>query len=461
MLTDQRPKKGSAHKVFTRPTLRRLQQCGFTVTELLVAASLGVGIVLVAGDALLSQLRTSAWSEALQRQRDDWNRATAFIESEIAMSERVLAPNADLIIPKACSSDYKITKDDVKMVLDVDRELQQVLYAIKSIADLPPDTNKKHQWIGTSVLVRCGPDIGDGTTRETDYLKSSSSVASVLIDGLSPASCQSWDGSTQDGFCVTSSLDSSKINANVKSVSFVLALDGVRDRSPSYKLTAGNLARINPAYSYPENLSICDKLCTGGKCDERNNLYVVQGDDKVNNLDQSARSGSVIICDLGGGDTLKTSNNNDSQNVADAYSSSLQAATIIGGIGKDSLYGTKNNDSINGGSNDDILIGRCGADTLDGGSGLNRYLPWIKASGKLCPSTNNVITSIIGGDGIDIVYLQGPKSRFEISSCSLSSCRLKEKRLDDLGVDDGQGNIISTKNVDIYVFDDARMDYRS
>ena len=72
----------------------RLSEAGFTLTELLIAASLGVGVAILAGDAMLSHLRSGERLEALERQRSEWSRTSNFIEAEVALSERIVSDEA-------------------------------------------------------------------------------------------------------------------------------------------------------------------------------------------------------------------------------------------------------------------------------------------------------------------------------------------------------------------------------
>ena len=82
---------------------------GFTLIELLVAAAIGLITTSVAGNVLIDQMKSSQRIEALQRQRDNWTRATDFISSEINLSERVYGRPANstdpipVIIPSTCN----------------------------------------------------------------------------------------------------------------------------------------------------------------------------------------------------------------------------------------------------------------------------------------------------------------------------------------------------------------------
>lgn len=429
----------------------------FTLPELLIAAAIGVGVVLLTGQALVSHTQNSVRIETLQRKRDDWRRASSFIESEIAMSERVLAASSATRIPATCA-DYGVTANNIKLVLDVDRKLPLVLYAVVDpTADEFPD-DERNQWMGKFVLIRCGPAIGTGAVSyqaieginltnqgqglDYDDYRAGSSVASILIDGLGTNACP-------DGFCVT-------IN-NSKSVSFVLALEGVQRNSSvirDYQLEAGNQSRVNPVAAYPESLSICDKMCSAGRCDERSNLYVTQGTSAPETIDLSSRSSNVIICGLGGGDTLKAGTG--LQNTIDAYKFSASGATIQGGSGaaprkvKNYLFGTDSNDVINGGNDIDNLVGRCGNDQLSGGSGTNHYLPWDQG----CSGSQD--TTITGGTGTDIVYIRGSITDYNLSS----SCTEPGLQSDCTITKPGTASKISASNVEVFVFNDARLDLR-
>ena len=53
---------------------------GFTLVELLLAASMGGLLCIVAADAMIAHLRSNASLEATERLRGDWSRASHFIE---------------------------------------------------------------------------------------------------------------------------------------------------------------------------------------------------------------------------------------------------------------------------------------------------------------------------------------------------------------------------------------------
>lgn len=93
----------------------RVKSRGFTLPELMIAAALGVGLAIVAGEAMRAHLQSNAKVESIQRQREDWNRTTSFLESEIAMSGRILTNPAGVSIPPQCD----LTPTELKLALDL------------------------------------------------------------------------------------------------------------------------------------------------------------------------------------------------------------------------------------------------------------------------------------------------------------------------------------------------------
>ena len=154
----------------------RLAQ-GFSIPELVIAAALGLALIIIAADAMVSHLKSSAEAESLQRQRDDWSRATSFMESEIAMSERVFTDPTKISIPSNCNLD----PSEVRLALDLKRNLAPIIYGVKTTSSLA--ASELNGWVGDRVLVRCGPDILITDNDGEDYAKGAA-VSTVLIDGL-------------------------------------------------------------------------------------------------------------------------------------------------------------------------------------------------------------------------------------------------------------------------------------
>ena len=132
---------------------------GFTLVELLVAAAIGMLTATVAGETLLGHLRSSERAEALERQRNDWSRASGFLEAELALSERAIGTEANIGIPAACA----VASGEFRLALDLRRDLPPVIYFLR-----PSDPG----WVGANTLWRCGPAINDDGTYNATLVRS-------------------------------------------------------------------------------------------------------------------------------------------------------------------------------------------------------------------------------------------------------------------------------------------------
>ena len=74
---------------------------GFTLTELLVAAFIGMLTASVAGQTLVSHLQSSEKAEAMERQRSDWSRTTSFVRLKLH-SLNASSTTANVLIPSGC-----------------------------------------------------------------------------------------------------------------------------------------------------------------------------------------------------------------------------------------------------------------------------------------------------------------------------------------------------------------------
>jgi hypothetical protein len=411
---------------------QRHQPSGFSLPELLIAASLGVLVTIVAADAMISHLRSNARAESLQRQRDDWARASSFVESEIAMSERIFSKASDVVIPTSCG----ISNTEFRMALDVSRNLPVIIYGIKRTSDLP--LAEQAGWVGDRVLVRCGPSLAITADGSGDYV-AGTPTASVLLDGLDPLAAG-------EGFNITSN--------TAKSASFTLAVKGLV--SSRYSFGSGSYSRINPVTGFPEDLSTCDRICTDTnndgviECRDVGGFYVIKGNYNVaDNItvpyEAIQATDNVTVCGLGGGDTIEGSDVND---VIDAgrynLASGTVGATIDGKKGRNYLLGTPGNDSLIGGPDADTIVGRGGNDSMIGGSGTNSYSPWPDLASTTPPGA----VTITGGTGLDVVYIRGNKNLFgNLSSCTKSGCSLSTS-----------GGSLNMTGVDVLIFKDGRVD---
>jgi len=390
------------------PTKKNL---GFTLVELLVAAFVSLLTASVAGDLLLSHIRSSERAEAIERQRNEWSRTASFLEAEIALSERVFSKddkdsdgNLLINIPEGCN----FSTEEFRLGLDQSRSqdtgyLPPTIYAVKT---------SNTGWLGNNTLWRCGPPLDiDGRPQANQAL----SVAPVL-DGLD-------DKKAGNGF------DASTINQNQRKVTFRLSLKG-HHSNITFSQADSSRARISPLFSRPSENSLCSAAnyvrlegTTGADTLEMSIGQVLAGED-------------VLICGRGGGDTITGSDlANDILEAGDAGSSTLR-----GKSGNDILRGTNDGDKLFGGDGDDVLIGRGGNDLLDGGSGKNDYLPGLGED------------TIDGQNGLDIVFYTGNKNDYDIQNCSKDLCTVIKK------VDDEEVSRDTLKHVEILIFKDGRYD---
>ena len=134
---------------------------------------------------MVSHLQRNARGESLQRQREDWKRATHFIESEIAMSGRIVTTSEAVSIPTGCD----LQSSEIKLVLDLPRELPLVLYGISALNSSTSDVDRS-QWIGEGqddqnfgLLIRCDPNLKLTSNGDNDY-DGTSINQTVILDGI-------------------------------------------------------------------------------------------------------------------------------------------------------------------------------------------------------------------------------------------------------------------------------------
>ena len=408
------------HKLLIHP--RHGDGTGFSLVELLLAASLGGMLCIVAADAMIAHLRSSASLEGTERLRSDWSRTSHFIESEVALSERVLT-NPESINLSQCAPAIN-AQTEFRFALEIRRDLPPAIYFVRNNSDDP----EQQVWNGSRSLFRCGPSI-DENGNYTDVITGSeqlSGTASRLVDGLN------------------SNCDLSLINpASVsKSLAFSLCLQGIGQQT--FRGSASTYSRISPVFSYPNSTSLCSdqdlsiegfyKLSGGDS--SSNNLAVPQG---AVPADQD-----VLICGYGGGDAIEGSSANDVLEAGDLPGgiSPHPAATLNGQDGNDRLVGGKGDDALNGDNGDDVLVGLEGDDTLTGGPGENRYLPGLGND------------TVIGGSDLDVVFLDGVRTNFTgLNTCTRTSCSLTYSA-------SGITHSLITSSVEVLIFRDGRYDLR-
>ncbi|MFL2514952.1 MAG: hypothetical protein ACJ0GX_00020 [Parasynechococcus sp.] len=381
---------------------------GFTITELVVAAAIGLLTASVAGQALVSHLESSERAEAMERQRNDWARTTHFIESEIALSERLIKNIDNIIVPSVC--DIAEDENEFRLAIDMRRDLPIVIYAVKQ---------STLNWLPKNTLWRCGPGLkNDGSYNNTIEFER-------LLDGL--------DGTVEEGGGFI--LGSNTANSS-KYTDFVLALKG--HATVKYGQVTAARSRISPLYTRPTVKSLCDasnmvkvKGTSGNDTISAQNISVLRGED-------------ILLCGYGGGDNITGSDANDIIEAGDTGSS-----TLTGGPGNDVLRGTDDADTLIGGPGNDVLVGRGGNDKLVGdieaqdiGDDQNIYLP------------GNGNDTIQGGEGLDIIFFNGNQGEYTIIDTTESPCNTESCTV----VETSENETKTINNSEILIFNNARLD---
>ncbi len=400
------------------PILRKScnRDAGFTLVELLVAAAVGSIVALAASDLMLSNMRSGAALEATQRLRTDWSRVSHFIESEVALSERVIT-DASLLNLAQCNS--TITASEFAFGLEVRRDLPPAIYFVRN-----NNANDRWKWNGDSSLWRCGPSI-DENGEYTDVISGDSTAplnAQRLVDGMNS----------------TCSLSPTSTNGVSKSLRYRLCMRGLTNYS--YAQSVNTYSRISPVFSYPNTNSLCsDEFLT------IEGFYKLEGGTTSADLLELPSTGlsaydDILICGYGGGDTIKGSTANDVLEAGDSGTSPENGASINAYSGSDRLVGGPGNDTLNGGDGDDVLIDGDGNDNLNGGSGDNQYL---------VGAGSNTIT---GGSGLDVVFLDQNKANVsDLANCKRNGCNL-------IYSVNGASASVSATGAEVIIFRDGRYD---
>ena len=387
---------------------------GFTLTELMVAASLGVGLSIVAGQALVDHFSSSERAESLVRQRSHWSRTVQFIEAEVALSERSITDVNNIVIPTACTSGSKPEgwSFDFRVALDIRRDLPLVIYGVSPVED--------ESAIGSHMLWRCGPGIlASGQYDGNNY------SSSMVIDGLEDENgfqIVVESDSDTDNNCATDG------NTTRKSLNFELALKGLASRT--YSNFACIQSRISPVFAFPDTTRLCNAA----------NISKDVFADGVTG-DKSSWSSDVVIC--GEGNNTITGSSHD-----DVIESASGSSTANGGDGHDRLMGSSGNDTLEGGLGNDTLIGDEGTNTLHGCSADSSNATACQSDGENHFLSGHGSDTITGAGGLDVVFFPGVKNDYTISGgCSSSSCSVS-----------GTNSNSTITNAEILIFTDARID---
>lgn len=299
----------------------KAKEAGFSLVELLLAIAMSGMIVVIAGESLLSHVRTSIKMEALERQRSDWSRTTFFIDAEVSLSQEVFAGSAllNLDLPPSCSG---INKSNLKFALRLRPDLPLVFYSLE---------DSRAPWLPLKSLFRCGPAINEnGSYNTTSY------GSNLLLDGLD-INGFSDDESTQ----------------KPPRLIYTMALRG--NAQTSFLQQAGSSGRAVPAYVRPDSGRICTGLTPplgsfGVICNG------VAGGADVNNIIEHFGAKSATLSDGGGNNRLLGTIGTDS---------------LSAGSGDDVLLGLEGNDTLNGGHGYNRYVPGPGNDVIIGGSGVD------------------------------------------------------------------------------------------
>ena len=366
------------------------------LTQLLIGSSLGLISLSTSVNLMSAQHNSLQGLQGSESLRADWEKASNFINTEIQHAERIYTNVDQINIPSECN----IAEENFRLAIDTQRNLPLTIYAVEASTS---------GWRGNNVLVRCGPAINSDGGLNTDINRS------VLIDGLQ---------ATAGGGGFESTGTSQKLG------DYSLALLGVNNPSAENSQTV--LARINPLYTRPSNANLCGAV----------NLIKLAGDKYANTLSVNGQSiingEDMLVCGFGGGDTIHGSWGNEIIECGSNSASDKATCTLNGHDGNDVLRGALGDDVLDGGSGNNILIGDGGNNKLYGGDGQNTYL--------ISGGSNQVY----GGTGIDVVFFEGKKDDFDLSSsCSKTYCKATNKS-------SGLANALS--QTDILMFDDSRLD---
>ena len=279
---------------------------GFTLIEVLVATVLA-GIVLTSTSGVnLSFLRTNASLEATQRKRQDWAKTAHFIESEVALSERIIT---DPVLVSSNSCNKTIKASDFRFAIDFGPTLPLAIYHIE-------ENLKGVDLNGDLSLRRCGPS-------DDKFGKYEQGIGTPVEDQL-----------VVDGMTTSCQIDPKSILPTIaegysKSLTFELCLRGMSRANYSQILYTSS--RVNPVDSFPRVGSLCTYETIEGFRRDRD------GTSSAETIGATVGADSSLICGNGGGDTITGSTGNDILEAGDAKPS-FYYVFLKAGDAKSSFY---------------------------------------------------------------------------------------------------------------------------
>lgn len=154
-------------------TQRQLNQKGFTLPELLVAATISLGVVSLGGFGLISILSSSQVANAQNERRTELNRSLEFISAEVREANTIEKDASVATLP----SDFTLPAggENVLMLYPENSSSTPIIYYIAS-----PTGNT---WKGPKVVYRWGPQFNDDGTYQ-NFATPASWTAEPLIDAI-------------------------------------------------------------------------------------------------------------------------------------------------------------------------------------------------------------------------------------------------------------------------------------
>ena len=467
-----------------RPSLGSLEP-GFSLVELLLAIGLGGLLASVSADAMITHIRASEAFETKERLRQDWSRTSHFIESEVALSERVITDSANVSLA-SCEGAGSITSEQFRFALDIRRDIPQVVYYVKR-----NDSADAKSLVPFSSLWRKGPQIDENGSYTSQCLDL------LIVDGLTTGSDLGLGG--VEPVCdLVLPADKAPVQ---KSLSMTLCIKGVKKNISGSQILQlqqnTTFSRISPLFSYPNNTYLCDETNLTIEGFYRLINEQVEGETLQVPLGQLDAKQEILICGKGQKLNIVGGYSDDVLEgfVPDESSPSSSGYLIIGNCGNDRLRGTKGDDRLIGDRppadadpQDDLLvqlydlhvqyfsadpylcnslyivdnkslefptvfdtlIGNGGSDVLIGGQGDNYFLP-DDGDSNTADDGNDVIR---GGEKLDVVFLDGNTNQYVsdlLSDCDRSACVLRH-------VDQPENQAITMSNVEVLIFKDGRYD---
>ena len=147
----------------------RSLNAGFTLVELLVAASITTIVVAIAGSGVVTMLQINNKAESENLRRVELNRALDFMNEEVRMAKSIAVDASANLTTVA--KDFKSSGTPI-LTLEIPGVSQRVLYYIKDASS---------PWSGPKVIYRWGPNF-DGNGQYTDPTTPDKWKDSLLVD---------------------------------------------------------------------------------------------------------------------------------------------------------------------------------------------------------------------------------------------------------------------------------------